>query len=188
MLAIILAPTDAALGQAVVSSPKVPVRIRKALNVESGLNDGICLPILLFFLSIAGAAEHTSGAGFWVRFAALQLIMGPIVGIGVGYLGGRLVAWAQNENWMAGTFKQLSALGLSLLAYALAELVGGNGFIAAFCAGLILGNIFPSVCSHLYEFAEAERQLLSIFSKSKGEPGCSPLGQTPRSAPPTPNY
>jgi NhaP-type Na+/H+ or K+/H+ antiporter len=164
VLAIVLAPTDAALGQAVVSNPKVPVRIRQALNVESGLNDGIGLPILLFFLSLAAAAEGTAGAGYWLRFTALQLILGPVVGIGVGYLGGRLVAWAQRHDWMAETFQRLMALGLSVLAFALAELIGGNGFIAAFCAGLALGNAFPGVCGRLYEFAEAEGQLLTLFT------------------------
>ena len=76
VLAAILAPTDAALGQAVVSSERVPVRIRQALNVESGLNDGIALPVILILLSIAGAAEHSQSATYWVQFAALQVILG----------------------------------------------------------------------------------------------------------------
>ncbi len=63
VLGIILAPTDAALGQIVISSPRIPVRIRQALNVESGLNDGIALPILLFFLSLAGA-QQIEAAGY----------------------------------------------------------------------------------------------------------------------------
>lgn len=162
-LATILAPTDAALGQAVVSSPRVPICIRQSLNVESGLNDGICLPILLIFLSLAGTMEGTGTASFWFRFAAMQVILGPIVGVAVGYIGGWLVSQSVRYKWITHSFEDLSVLGLSLCAYAIAELVGGNGFIAAFCAGLTLGNTAPSICDCLYEFGEAEGQLLVLL-------------------------
>lgn len=79
-LATILAPTDAALGQAVVSSLRVPICIRQALNVESGLNDGICLPILLLFLSLAETMEDSASTTFWLSFSAKQIILGPVVG------------------------------------------------------------------------------------------------------------
>jgi len=163
LLAIILAPTDAALGQAVVSSPQVPVRIRQALNVESGLNDGIALPVLLFFIAVAISAENI-GQGYWLQFAAAQIILGPIVGVAVAYVGGRLVKWSEDRGWVDEAFQKLVALGLALLAFALAELVGGNGFIAAFCAGITLGNLFGNVCSRLYEFIEAEGQLLALIT------------------------
>jgi NhaP-type Na+/H+ or K+/H+ antiporter len=164
VLAVVLAPTDAALGQAVVSSPRVPVRIRQALNVESGLNDGIALPILLFAVSLATAAAHATDAAHWVRFAALQVGLGPLIGIAVGFLGGRAIAGARRREWMSGSFERLAALGLALLAWAGAELAGGNGFIAAFAAGLTLGNTARPVCACLYEFAEAEGQLLTLLS------------------------
>lgn len=164
VLATILAPTDAALGQAVISSPRVPVRIRQALNVESGLNDGLCLPILLILLSVAGMAAGTETAAFWLNFAAKQVILGPIVGVAVGYVGGQLVSLGSRTEWMNVSFRDLSALSLSLLAYSLAELVGGNGFIAAFCAGLTLGNAAREICPCLYEFGEAEGQLLVLLT------------------------
>lgn len=163
VLAAILAPTDAALGQAVVSSERVPVRIRQALNVESGLNDGIALPVILILLSIAGAAGHSQSVTYWVQFAALQVILGPLVGIGVGYFGGKLIERATRIGWINHAFQDLSALGLSLLAFAGAELIGGNGFIAAFCAGLTLGNCSRAICTCVYEFAEAEGQLLTLL-------------------------
>jgi NhaP-type Na+/H+ or K+/H+ antiporter len=163
VLAVILAPTDAALGQAVVSSDRVPVRIRQALNVESGLNDGVVLPVLLIVLSLAGATGESRNAGFWVNFVALQLILGPLVGIGVGFVGGRLVEWATRKEWMDHPFQELAAIGLSLLTFACAEQVAGNGFIAAFCAGLTLGNTSRAVCACLYEFAEAQGQLLTLL-------------------------
>jgi NhaP-type Na+/H+ or K+/H+ antiporter len=162
LLAAILAPTDAALGQAVVNNPKVPVRIRQALNVESGLNDGLALPVVLIFLSLA-AGQQDKEPGEWLWFASMQVGLGPLAGIIVGFVGGKLVMWGQRTGWMNHSFQDLSSLGLSLLAYAVAELVGGNGFIAAFFAGLTLGNVARSICTCLYEFAEAEGQLLTLL-------------------------
>ncbi len=165
LLAAVLAPTDAALGQAVVSSPRVPVRIRQTLNVESGLNDGIALPLVLVLMSACSAAvPGQGGAAYWLRFAALQVTLGPLAGVLVGWLGGRLVERGSRSGWMNLTFQHLAALGLALLAYAGAELVGGNGFIAAFVAGLVLGNTAgKDICECLYEFAEAEGQLLTLL-------------------------
>ena len=164
IVAAILAPTDAALGQAVVGSPAVPVRMRQALNVESGLNDGIALPFVMIFLSLAGAAQEQQSAGAWIGYAALQIIMGPLVGVAVGWGGGRLVSLGTRTGWMSPSFQRLSALALAFLAYAGAEQVGGNGFIAAFFAGLALGNAARPICACLYEFAEAEGQLLTLVA------------------------
>lgn len=164
LLAAVLAPTDAALGQAVVSSPKVPVKIRQALNVESGLNDGIALPLVLLFLSTCSAAvEGQGGAEYWLKFAALQVTLGPLVGIAVGWIGGRLVERATVKGWMNHSFQHLSSLGLAVLAFGGAEVIGGNGFIAAFVAGLTLGNVTKSMCECLYDFAEAEGQLMTLL-------------------------
>lgn len=164
-LATILAPTDAALGQAVVSSPRVPICIRQSLNVESGLNDGICLPILLIFLSLATSQTETVDmTGYWFTFSAKQVIFGPIVGIAVGYIGGWLLLASSSYDWITESFRDLSVLGLSLLAYALAEIMGGNGFISAFCAGLTLGNTARSICKCIHEFGEAEGQLLILVT------------------------
>jgi NhaP-type Na+/H+ or K+/H+ antiporter len=162
LLAAILAPTDAALGQAVVNSPKLPVRIRQTLNVESGLNDGLALPVVLIFLSLA-VGQQDKETGEWLWFVCKQVGLGPVAGIMVGFVGGKLVMWGQRTQWMNHTFQDLSSLGLSLLAYSSAEMIGGNGFIAAFCAGLTLGNTARSICTCLYEFAEAEGQLLTLL-------------------------
>lgn len=163
LLAAILAPTDAALGQAVVSNPLVPVRIRQSLNVESGLNDGIALPVVLVLASMAGAREEGGDASYWLRFAALAVTLGPLVGAAVGFVGGRVVAWGTQSGWINDAFQRIAGLGLAMLAFGAAELVGGNGFIAAFVAGLTLGNTARGVCSCLYEFGEAEGQLLTLL-------------------------
>ena len=163
LLAAILAPTDAALGQAVVSNPLVPVRIRQSLNVESGLNDGIALPVVLVFASLAGASEEAGNASYWLRFAVLAVTLGPLVGVVVGVVGGRIIGWGTRSGWVNDAFQRIAGLGLALLAFGAAELIGGNGFIAAFVAGLTLGNMARGVCKCLYEFGEAEGQLLTLL-------------------------
>lgn len=163
LVAVVLAPTDAALGQPTVSDPRVPVRIRQALNVESGLNDGIALPLVLMAIALAGDTSAAAGMDDWVVFIAIQLALGVTLGSAVGYVGGRLVDAATTARWMTTTYQQLSALSLAVLAFGLAETLGGNGFIAAFVAGLAVGNTTRGVCDSLCEFAEAEGQLLALL-------------------------
>jgi len=164
ILAAILAPTDAALGQVVVSSKQVPARVRQALNVESGLNDGIAFPLVIILVALAatkGEAGQTNSE--LAQFAVMQVFLGPIVGILVGFFGGRLVSFGINSGWMDGYFQRLAGLALALLAFSVAEIVGGNGFIAAFVAGLTMGNTARASCSNLYHFMEAEGQLLNLL-------------------------
>ena len=162
-LATILAPTDAALGQAVVNSSRIPASIRQAINVESGLNDGICLPILLLFISLA--KEQSDTAVYWLTFTTEQIIFGTVIGIAVGYFGIKLIVISLRRKWMTDSFEDLAMLGLSILAYTTAEIVGGNGFIAAFGAGLALGFAgTESTFSCLQEFGEAEGQLLTLVT------------------------
>jgi len=165
ILATILAPTDAALGQAVVNSPRVPAYIRQVINVESGLNDGVCLPVLLLFVALAKKSDRSIDAAYWLTFSGQQIILGAMVGVAVGYFGSKLILQSLKRQWMNDSFEDLSVLGVSLLAYAGAETIGGNGFIAAFGAGLTLGNIAPkSTQQKLADFGEAEGQLLTLIS------------------------
>ena len=157
----VLAPTDAALGQAVVSNPRVPARVRQALNVEAGLNDGLSVPFLALFLILAVEAEHLS-AKLWTRFALEQVGLGLLVGIGVGLVGGWLVSRASTRAWMTGSFQRLALLALALIAWALADTVGGNGFIAAFVGGLAVGSTVKRIGEQLIRFTEAEGQLLNL--------------------------
>ena len=157
----VLAPTDAALGQAVVSNPRVPVRIRQALNVEAGLNDGLSVPFLALFLILALEGESLS-ANLWIRFALEQVGLGVLVGVGVGLAGGWLVSLASKRAWMTGSFQRLALLALALIAWALAGQIGGNGFIAAFVGGLAVGPTVERVGEQLIRFTEAEGQLLNL--------------------------
>ncbi len=164
LLALVLAPTDAALGQAVMMSPQIPERVRESLGIESGLNDGMVLPLILMTLAvISEGGQLPDGMIHWLAFTLEQLTWGPIIGGLIGYFGGRLVDVASTAGWMEGAFQRLSSVSIALLAYAAAEQLHGNGFIAAFFAGLLLGAKTPVVRERIEEFAEAEGQLLSLF-------------------------
>ncbi len=162
IIAAVLAPTDAALGQAVVSDERVPARIRQGLNVESGLNDGLSIPFLFLFTGLAVAATEVSTQG-WLAFAGQQVGLGILVGAVVGLAGGWLVDHATRRNYMTGTFQQLVMVGLALLAWALAEAVGGNGFIAAFVGGMTAGRITTTCTEKILDFTEDEGQLLNLI-------------------------
>lgn len=164
MMAFILSPTDAALGQAVVNSEKVPEMIRESIGVESGLNDGIALPPILACMAVLAAAKggHTD-AGYWVVYAIKQMAFGPVAGALVGWFGGRLVDKASKKGWMNPTFQRLVSISLSVMCYALAESLHGNGFIAAFFGGLMLGARTPEVRERIQNFGEAEGQYLILF-------------------------
>jgi len=164
LLAAILAPTDAALGQAVVSNRIVPVRIRQALNVESGLNDGIALPIVLVFAAYVSSVNGEADAGMWLTFGIKQVVLGPLAGIAMGYAGAKLVSLCYRTQWMSEDAEGIIALGLAFGAFALAEAIHGNGFIAAFVAGLTFGNVMQHKCKFLYEFAESEGQILVLLT------------------------
>lgn len=160
LVASILAPTDAALGEVVISNPVVPARVRRALTVESGLNDGLALPAILLFASLT--AEAVSGDRMvWVMFGAKQLIFGPLVGVAIGLFGGWLLLRAQERDWTNEVYEGIGAIALAMTAYLAATLVDGNGFIAAFVAGLCFGVVVKGQCKFIYEFTESEGQILS---------------------------
>jgi NhaP-type Na+/H+ or K+/H+ antiporter len=166
LMALILSPTDAALGQAVVQSEDVPSRIRQSISVESGLNDGIALPPILICMALLGA-EAGGHEGAWAGFVIRQVTLGPLVGLIVGWLGGYLMQKMSDRGWMEPTFQRLSALPLAILAYAFAESVEGNGFIAAFVAGLglTMGMTSDDIRHQLQEFGETEgvQLILIVF-------------------------
>ncbi len=162
ILSAILAPTDAGLGQIIVSSPRVPVRIRQALNVEAGLNDGLSVPFLLFFIALAGhgvEGESTSLS----RFIVEQLGYGLLAGGSIGFFGGWLLSCAHKNGWIAPSFLQLGVVALPLCSIAASETAGASMFIAAFAAGLAVQVKFEDAGRHSVEFAEQWGQLLNLF-------------------------
>lgn len=164
VMALILSPTDAALGVAVVTSKWVPQRIRQAVNVESGLNDGIALPpILICFAILSGTLAEQEGVEYWLIFVAKQFVFGPIIGGLVGWVGGMLIDHTSERGWMNNTFQQLAAFSLAILAFSLAEWIHGNGFIAAYFSGLFLSIRSKEILHRIKEFGEAESQIMVLF-------------------------
>lgn len=161
IVAAVLAPTDAALGQAVVSDERVPATVRRSLNVEAGLNDGLSVPFLALFIALALAEEEALTGGQWILFPLQQIGFGVLVGALVGASGAWLVREAIRWGWISDTFERLALLALALLAYALAGLAGGNGFIAAFAGGLCAGPFLRGIGERAVGFADAEGQLLN---------------------------
>jgi NhaP-type Na+/H+ or K+/H+ antiporter len=165
ILGVILSPTDASLGQSVVSNPKVPVRIRQTLNIESGLNDGIALPFLILAIAMADSEVLFHNPFEFLLSVLVQIALGIAAGLVVGYLGTKFVQWGQSSGWMSRNYQKISSLALILLAYGLAELIGGNGFIAAFCFGLASSNFAgKEEIEDLYEYAEIEVTILMLLT------------------------
>ena len=161
ILAAILAPTDAGLGQVIVNSPRVPMRIRQALNVEAGLNDGLSVPFLLFFMAIAAAGTE-GGAASLMKFIVEQLGFGVCVGAAIGLAGGWLLGLACRKQWMSESFQQIAVVALPLLCLVVSKMVGASMFIAAFVAGLAVQIGFKEAGKHSVEFAEEWGQLLNL--------------------------
>jgi len=161
ILSAILAPTDAGLGQVVVSSARVPMRIRQALNVEAGLNDGLAVPFLLFFMALA-AAKIEGGAASLLQFIGDQLGLGVIVGLAVGLIGGWLLRTAGRRGWMVESFQQIGVVTLPLLCLLLAGLVDASMFIASFVAGLAVQIPFKDAGKHSVEFADGWGQMFNL--------------------------
>lgn len=162
LLGAILAPTDAALGLPIFNNPRVPVRIRRALNVESGLNDGIATPFVALFTALV-VAEETHKLGGWLASALTEIGVAVGVGAAVGLLGGWLFAAAVKRRWTSKGTEQIGNLALALCAYFGSAALGGNGFIAAFVGGLLFGYATRGHLHEATEFTETGGTLLSLF-------------------------
>ncbi len=162
LLAAILAPTDAALGLPIFTNPKVPVRIRRALNVESGLNDGIATPFVTLFLSLAAAGEQATSGG-WLVGAIEQIAIAVLVGAVVGLAGGRVLLYAHKRGWTQGTPLQVAVMALAFAAYLSSLALGGNGFVAAFVGGIVFGASSRGKLAEFTEYSETTGTLLSLL-------------------------
>ena len=141
ILAVILAPTDAALGQAVVTDPRLPSRIRQGLNVESGLNDGICVPLLFIALALAEAEEGSKTAHGAFTLVVEAIGYGVLFGAVAGVAGGLVARLARRHGLLDSGWSQILPVATAALAYGLASPPGGSGFIAAFVAGFAFGKL-----------------------------------------------
>ncbi len=163
ILSTILAPTDAALGKAVVSNPAVPAPLREGLNQESGLNDGICVPVLLLLLAlIAPTEEHTGTAALAITLMLEEIGIGLLVAFVLTSLTIRLLKVSYLNGWQLPLWRQLTMPGLALLCFALAQTLGGSGFIAAFVGGLLMGRRLGEHKHAYMDSCEGYGDLLSV--------------------------
>ncbi len=164
LTAAVLTPTDAALGQSVVTSANVPEKLSETINVESGLNDGLVLPFVLLGAILASAGMANAATDGLALKAVLQIVLGPLAGIFTGWVVARLMDVAQARRLIAASAEGVVFLAAAFAAYVLATVIGGNGFIAAFVAGMIFGNTYKHNIRFVREFMEGAGLLLTMSS------------------------
>jgi len=162
LVAVILAPTDAALGLPIFNNPRVPVRIRRALNVESGLNDGIASPVVTLFIALT-LSEIEMVHERWLVSALSEIAIGLGLGIALGWIGGRLFSSAFEKNWTSESARQIGNPALALLIFIGAKYLGGNGFVAVFVAGILFGHFTRHQLREATEFTEVVGSIFSLY-------------------------
>jgi NhaP-type Na+/H+ or K+/H+ antiporter len=165
LLATMLAPTDAALGKAVVTNEAVPNAVRQGLNVESGLNDGICVPILFVFLALAmGKAGEGSPWQLALVLVVKEIGIGLAVGLVLTTLAALLLKFARGQQWFTQTWIQVPVVALAFGCFAVAQFLGGSGFIAAFSGGLLFGGLAKQHREEFLRAAESTGDTLALIT------------------------
>ena len=164
ILATMLAPTDAALGKAVVTNESVPPRIREGLNQESGLNDGICVPVLLLLLAVAAHPGEGGASLLALKLVAGQIGVGAVVGLALTVLAAWLFRQFNLRGWISESWRQLPVPALAVACFALAQWLGGSGFIAAFTGGLLFGWLAKDRKHTLLLAAEGTGDTLALIT------------------------
>ena len=136
-----MAATDAALASPVIMDERIPLQLRRIIDVESGLNDGLATPLVLFFLAGAVASDGSAGGEAPLVHALVELAVGVAAGVVVGAGGARLLVSARRTSWSSAAGERLAVLVLPVLTYLVATALGGNGFVAAFVAGIAAGTV-----------------------------------------------
>ena len=165
LLATMLAPTDAALGKPVVVNPAVPANIRESLNVESGLNDGLCVPIIVILLGLAIGTQIKHGTATHILLVVVEeLGIGAVVGLALAMGGVVLLRWAAALGWLSNTWSLVSVPALAGACFAMAQAIGGSGFIACFAGGLLLGALLPKHRRERLRSVEGVGEALSLMT------------------------
>ncbi len=165
ILATILAATDAALGKAVVTNKAVPDHIREGLNAESGLNDGMCVPILFTFLALATGVQVEGGSTLLaLKLVGSEIGIGLLVGLGVTALGAKLIQLCYDRGWISSIWLQLTAVALAVSCFAIAQSLHGSGYVAAFVGGMLFGWIAKSETHELVHAGEGVAETLALIT------------------------
>ena len=165
LLATMVAPTDAALGKAVITNQSVPASARESLNVESGLNDGICVPVLLLFIALSSGEFHGWEALGLAAILPLKAIgIGTAAGLGLGIVGSVALRNCSHRGWIDGTWMQIPVVALAMLCFASAQWFGGSGFIASFVGGMTFGAMTREHKQAVLEAAEGTGDVLAMLT------------------------
>lgn len=164
MLGTMLAATDAALGKAVVTNTSVPARLREGLNVESGLNDGLCVPILFVFIALELGSEAGVGEGLVMGLLAQELGIGLLVGVGTAAIGTWLLRVCWNMGWVTEVWVQVTVVALAICCFALAQSLHGSGYIAAFTGGMLFGFLVKEDKHELLLGSEGIGETLALLT------------------------
>ncbi len=144
---------------------RVPANIREGLNVESGLNDGICVPILFVFLALAtGSGGEGSTHTLALKLVAEEIGIGASVGLALSVVGAWLIKQFSARGWITETWRQLPVVALAVTTFALAQILGGSGFIACFAGGLLFGSIAKQHKPRLLLAAEGTGDTLALIT------------------------
>jgi NhaP-type Na+/H+ or K+/H+ antiporter len=164
ILATMLAATDAALGKAVITNTAVPARLREGLNVESGLNDGICVPIVLFFIALAVSGNGDGHSSSAMALVAQELGIGMAVGLGLALFGVTLMHWCWKQGWVTDIWMQVTVVGLAIASFSIAQSLHGSGYIAAYTGGMLFGYLAKKDTHKLVLAAEGVGETLALVT------------------------
>ena len=165
LLATMLAPTDAALGKPVVTNPTVPPVMREALNLESGLNDGICVPIVVLLLGLAVGTQIEGGTIAHVARVVIEAIgLGAAIGLALTWLTTLMLRFAEKRGWISEHWVEIPIVALAAACFAAAQAVGGSGFIACFVGGLLLSGLRERHKEELLRGAEHTGEALALLT------------------------
>jgi NhaP-type Na+/H+ or K+/H+ antiporter len=165
ILATMLAATDAALGKGVVTNKAVPARIREGLNMESGLNDGLCVPVLLVFLALAtGSAGDSGSSELALKLVAQEIGIGLGVAVVFSLVGVKLISICWHRDWFTDVWIQIPVVTLALACFATAQTLHGSGYIAAFVGGLLFGHFAKEHTHKLVMAGEGIAELLAMLT------------------------
>ena len=165
ILGTMLAATDAALGKAVVTNKAVPTQIREGLNIESGLNDGLCVPILFVFIILAIDGSSEGGSTLLaLTLVAEELGIGLVVGLGLTAIGTWAFKWCRDKGWVTEIWKQVTVVALAIACFSIAQSLHGSGYIAAFTGGLLFGFKAKDATHRLVLAAEGTGETLALMT------------------------
>lgn len=164
ILGTMLAATDAALGKAVITNEKVPAEVREGLNVESGLNDGLCVPILLVLIAMGSSAHAEVSGSHALMLVAEELGIGLVVGLGFAFIGAKLLTLSAQKEWLSEVWVQLTVATLALASFGVAQTLHGSGYIAAFSGGLLFGHLHEKHTHKLVLTTESIAELFAMLT------------------------